>query len=229
MSISPAEKTDYVGLATTGLELRSNSLGKSGTYLKKNKADGSIGASLLFGEIAAPSCDYVITGTVTPTGWALGKVHGSGSVPYALQSVTISTSAGGEPTVSANAVQIEAGATATACTYPIPSITLSPEFHAQNFGAFSFTASETLDLQDNSLTISADIAPVTINGEPKASDAVGGEAVASCTFWSASETTAPAVTPGEGWELSAPWTCTGNDGDLFTWTASFSKKLSTAA
>ena len=71
----------------------------------------------------------------------LGKVHGSGTAPYALTRLHVSTGAGQEPTVEADAVQIESGATQSVCTYDVDSIALSPARHALTFNAFTYTES----------------------------------------------------------------------------------------
>lgn len=218
-------KTDFVGLATTGLELRDNGLGKSATFLEKTGANGAYVAAELFGAVAAPTCDYAITGSLSAFTKNLGQVYSSTTEKYALQSITINTSAGGEPTVSASAVQIEDGASRTVCVFATPSVSLSPAYHALDFGAFSYTESSTLALQSSTLTAEATINTSTINGEPKASDATAGKATVSATFWNNSDTTAPSVTEGSGWTQSAPFTCTGADGDFFTWTVSYTKHL----
>lgn len=218
-------KTDFVGLATTGIELRSNGLGKTATYLEKTGNTGAIVASEYFGENASPNCEYAITAAVAAFTKNLGQVYGSTTEKYALQSIVISTSAGGEPTISATAVQIEAGATGTACKFATPSLALSPAWHAADFGAFNYTESATLSLQSSTLTAECQINTSTINGVVKASDATAGKVTVAATFWNTSDSTAPTVTAETGWTQSAPLSCTGADGDYFTWTTSFTKAL----
>ena len=106
-----AEKVDYVGLATTGLALRSNGQNGSNSVLEIPGADGSIIGDEVYGHVKNPTCGYAITGALTLGGVKLGKVHGSGTAPYALTRLHVSTGAGQEPTVEADAVQIESGAT----------------------------------------------------------------------------------------------------------------------
>lgn len=107
--MSFAAKIDYVGLARTGLALRSNGQNGSNTVLEIPGADGSILGDEITGHIKAPTCEYAISGTADIGGIELGKVYGS-SGPYALSRVRVSTGAGQEPTVEADAVQIESGA-----------------------------------------------------------------------------------------------------------------------
>jgi len=104
-----ANKVDYVGLATTGLSLKSNGQNGSNSVLEIPGADGSVIGDEIYGHVKNPTCGYAITGSVTLAP-ELGKVHGSGTAPYALTRIHVSTGAGQEPTVEADAVQIESGA-----------------------------------------------------------------------------------------------------------------------
>ena len=222
--MSFAAKTDLVGLARTGLELRSNGQNGSNSVLQIPGSDGSILGDEIFGHIKAPTCEYAITGSVTLSDLKLGKVYNS-DAPYALQHVHVSTSAGGEPTVTADAVQIEAGATQAVCTYDVDSLTLSPARHALTFGAFTYTESTALALQSSEFDAVVNLDPTTINGDPVASDATAGVETISVTMWASTETTAPTVTIASGWHVTADWTCTGSDSSMFVWTATFTKYL----
>lgn len=97
-----ANKTDYVGLARTGLTLRSNGQNGSNSVLEIPAADGSILGDEVFGHVKNPTCGYAITGAVTLSNIALGKVYGS--TPYALSRIHVTTGAGQEPTVEADSV-----------------------------------------------------------------------------------------------------------------------------
>lgn len=108
--MSFAAKIDYVGLARAGLALRSNGQNGSNSVLEIPGADGSIIGDEVYGHVKAPTCEYAISGTATLNGIALGKVHGSDG-SYALSRLQVSTGAGQEPTVNADAVQIEPNAT----------------------------------------------------------------------------------------------------------------------
>ena len=219
-----AAKTDLVGLATTGLELRSNGQNASNSVLQIPGSDGSILGDEVFGHIKAPTCEYAITGDVTLSGISLGTVYGSDGA-YALQHLHVSTSAGGEPTVTADAVQIESGATRAVCTYAVDSLSLSPARHALTFGAFTFTESASLALQSSDFDAAVTLDPTTINGNPVASDATAGVETVQATFWATSESTAPSVTVASGWHIISDWTCTGADSSLFSWTVTLTKYL----
>lgn len=222
--MSFAAKIDYVGLARTGLVLRSNGQNGSNSVLEIPGADGSILGDEVYGHIKAPTCEYAINGTATLSGIELGKVYGSDGA-YALTRVQVSTGAGQEPTVNADAVQIETGATQAVCTYAIDSQTVTPARHALTFGAFTYTESVNLALQSSEFEATCTLDPTTVNGDPVASDATAGRETVNVTFWSSSEDTAPTVTVASGWHITSDWTCTGADSSMFVWTATFTKYL----
>ena len=241
MAFSP--KTDFVGLTnaiTSGLELRSNSTNDSQTVLQIPGSDGSIIGDEKTGLIKNPSCEYVFTDICTITEIILGKVYSTiqNMGPFALQHIHISTGAGQEPVLTADAVQIEANAEQTWCTYDISSSIASsytPARHAITFGAFTYSqaftpgtdcsADTVLALQTCELDAQATIDPSTINNVPKASDATAGIITVTPTFWTNSDTTPPTVTITNGWSLTSPWTCTGADSSMFVWTCTLSKYL----
>lgn len=222
--MSFAAKTDYAGLATTGLALRSNGDNATNQVLPIPGSDGSTLGDEVFGHVKAPTCEYAITDSVTLSAIELGKVNGSDG-DYALQRVHVSTSAGGEPTFTADCVQIESGAAQTICTYAVDSLSLSPARHALTFGAFTFTESASLALQTSEFDASVVIDPTTINGDPVASDATAGVQTVTATFWTNSDATAPTVTASSGWHLTTDWACVGADSSMFVWTATFTKYL----
>ena len=223
--MSFAAKTDYVGLARTGLVLRSNGQNGSNSVLEIPGADGSILGDEITGHIQAPTCEYAINGTATLNNIALGKVHNTEMGPYALTRIQVSTGAGQEPTVNADSVQIEDGATQSVCTYAVDSQTLTPARHALTFGAFTYTESVNLALQSSEFEATCTLDPTTVNNDPIASDATAGRETVTVTFWSSSEAQVPAVTVATGWHITSDWTCTGADASMFVWTATFTKYL----
>lgn len=220
-----SEKINLVGLEVTGLALRSNGQNASNQVLQIPGSDGSILGDEIYGHIKAPTCEYAITARTTLSGLLLGKVY-NGEGPYALSRIHISTGAGSEPVVTADAVQIESDAEQSVCTYAVDSVTVSPARHALTFGAFTFTESAALTLQSSEFDATANISPATINGDPVASDATAGVETVDVTFWSSSETNSPAVSAATGWHQTSDWTCTGADSSMFVWTAQFTKYLS---
>lgn len=225
-------KTDYCGLGSvSGLELKSNSLGKSAQFLEKSGQNGSIVATEFFGEVASPTCEYAISGDVALSSVTLGSgILFDTNKQVALQSLSISTTAGDMPTVSASATQIESGTThteGTVCKYALPSITLDCAAHAQDFDAFTLTGTDCV-LQDCSLEASCEIVTSLVNGVPQASDAVMGKIVVTATIGKYG-TTVPTVTAKSGWVQSAPLDCSDPDSDFPTYTVGFEKILTATA
>lgn len=222
--MSFAAKTDYAGLTRAGLVLRSNGQNATNTVLEIPGSDGSILGDIITGHLKNPTCGYAINGTAVLSGLSLGKVHNTDTT-YALSRLRISTGAGQEPTVEADCTQIESGATRSICIYDIPSQTVTPARHALDFGAFTYTESASLVLENSEFEATCNLAPATVNNEPVASDSTGGVATVTATFWSAEGDTAPSVTPSTGWHITQDWSCTGADASLFSWTATFTKYL----
>ena len=223
--MSFAAKIDYCGLTKYGLALRSNAQNATNGLLEIPASDGSYIGNEIYGHIQNPTCEYAISCDTTISA-TLGNVENSlTGTPYALQSITINTGAGTEPTVNATAVQIESGATKTICTYELTGLSVTPAHHAQTFGAFSYTESTSCVLQGTDLEARANIQPPTINGEPVASDATAGVVTVNATMWTTAEQ-APTVTLAQGWTQTADWTCTGADSSLFSWSGTFTKYLS---
>ena len=189
------------------------------------KSDGSIIGDEIYGHIKAPTCDYAITKSVSLSGLNLGECKNQDN-QYALQSIKISTSAGGEPTFNATGVQIESGATRSVCVYPIDTLALSPARHALTFGAFTFTESKDLVLNACDFEATCELQPTTINGDPVASDSTAGTETVNATFWSSTELSVPTISVQTGWHQTADFTCTGADSSMYVWTATFTKYLS---
>ncbi len=220
-----AEKKDYVGLERTGLALRNNGQNGSNSVLEIPGANGSILGDEITGHIKNPTCGYAITGSASLSGIELGKVYGTNDKPYALSRLRISTGAGQEPTVEADAVQIEDNATQTICTYAVDELTVTPARHALTFNAFTYVESISCALQTSEFEATCNLTPATINNDPVASDSTAGVETINVTMWSSSETSAPAVTLSAGWHVTSDWTCTGADASMFVWTATFTKYL----
>ena len=213
---------DFLGLEEEGkLLLTTHSLGKSDNLVEKQGANGGFVAHKVFGTTCAPSCNYEIVSAQTAFKKLLGKVYQStrslATGPIALKSFTISTSAGGKPTFSAEGVQIEAGATSAAHQFETSEISISPDNHAITFGAFTVASPQggTAELASSTYTADCTLDPATADGVPVASDAVGGFETVAVTFWSTGG--APVVTEETGWFLSSPLTRTRDDGDFETW------------
>ena len=96
-------KKDYCGLgggASPVLKVKSANKNASSQFLEKLGQDGAIAFSKLYGDKnASPSNEYTIlkAGTITVQ---IGKVTTVDGERYALQSVVVKKTAGGEPTVT---------------------------------------------------------------------------------------------------------------------------------
>lgn len=217
-------KENLVGLTQEGLSLRSNGHNASNGVLQIHGANGSWIGEEIFGHIKNPTCEYAITKKFSLSNIKLGNCY---NTPYALSRIAISTGAGQEPTFNADAVQIEDGASQSICTYTLSTIEISPARHALTFGAFTYTESVALTLQNSDYEASVNLSPTTINGDPVASDSVEGQESVSVTMWSSSETEEPTITLNteDGWKQLNDWTCVGADSSMFVWTATFVKYL----
>lgn len=235
MSRSP--KTDYSGLARTGLEIVGNQQNPNNQNLEVPASCGDIRTSEQFGHVKNPHVDFKITadfklngtGTTAAQKVALGKVHGTGTVPYALKTLSASCGAGEEPTFGVDLVQIQAGAKTARCVYVIDEEDFSPARHAHPWGAFEFEESDDLTLQHADMSYDCDLDPTKIEGMPKASDCVKGKKTVNVTMWSTSDTDEPEVEIAEGFKQTGDWGCTGSDGQMFVWTATFTKYLESVA
>lgn len=103
---------------------------------------------------------------------------------------------------------------------------ISPARHALTFGAFTYTETTALALQNAEFDATANISPATINGDPVAADATGGVETVAVTFWTNSETSIPSVSIASNWHITQDWTCVGADSQMFVWTATLTKYLS---
>lgn len=216
-------KDDYCGLSAAGkIVCKSATMNRTGTYLEKAGSDGAIAATKYFGEVSAPSNEYAVENTAELS-VKLGAITTVDGRKYALQSVSVKTTAGGEPTLSATAQEVEDGATQGGANFfSVPSFTLDKDEIAQTlFSAFTLKDGE---LTDCSAEISCTVGTTKVNGTVVASDVTMGKVVVSATVGQYGET-APAVTPSGGWEMSAPLTCTDPDSDFPSWTFSVERTL----
>ncbi len=219
-------KTDYCGLAIDGkLTIKGATENRSCSTLEKNGANGEIAATKYYANIAAPSCEYTVENTNTYASIKLGAVTKVGTENFALQSVSIKTSAGAEPTFSATSAQIEDDATDAGCShFAVPSFVVESDEIAQTlFNAFTLSGTA-CELTECGAEISCTVGTSKVNGYPVASDVVAGKVTVTVTIGQYGDTK-PSVTATSGWEMSAPLTCTDADSDLPSWTCSFTKPL----
>jgi hypothetical protein len=195
--------------------------------------DGSIVAADVYGDTRSPSCDYQLKAQLvteksgnTDTLIKLGKVVTVDEMKFCLGSFTISTAAGAAPTISAGGEQVADDAT-QGCVYEIPAFTLPTTHHAQIlFSAFSLSGTGN-HLQSASYAGSATISKATKDGVCLAHDVVEGKIEAQISIMQVGSTP-PTVTPGSGWEVSAPLDCSNPDSDHATWSMTLVKYLAKA-
>ncbi len=218
-------KLDYFGIADTAIVVKSSTEGASQSVAEAKGADGAIVATTIYGRTAAPSCDYALKGNVTKAegDLALGEVKEVNEKSYALTNVTINTSAGGEPTISASGEQVEDNATA-GCKFSLPAFNLLTRHHAQILmEAFTFTGTG-CHLQSANYTASCNLAKGTKDGDCLAHDVIEGKIECAVEFVQTGAD-APVVTPGEGWILTSPLTLTNSDSSYGTWGCTLTKYL----
>ena len=136
-------KTDpfeIVGSLTT-IACKATADGNSASVAEARDENGTIVAQEVFGENMSPSADYAIKGTFAPSAGdiKLGAVTTYKTKRVALTNLTINTSAGGEPTVSASGEPVEESTAGTCpALYSIPAFSLGPCHHAKIlFSAFA--------------------------------------------------------------------------------------------
>lgn len=221
------EKKDYCGLEADGvLKCFDAKDGKGGTFLEKTGKDGAFAASKLFGVVAAPSCEYKILARATLDAVKLGAVTEASGKKFALESISYTATAGGEPSFSASAKQVEDAATGETCnTFAVPAFTVDKDEVAHEIfeGAFTLTGAG-CELTTCAAEISCTVSPHAVNGYPVASDVTGGHVVLTLTVGQYGDAE-PTVTPGEGWDLSAPLSSSDPDSDFPTWTCALTKAL----
>lgn len=210
-------KVDYCGLETEGvLQVKSCSDGASGSVSEVANGKGEIVSEFPYGEIKAPSCDYVMCKDWTLNA-KLGQVVAVDGKKYALANITVNTSIG-EPTVSASAVQVADDATEGGGDFVIPSVTISATHEVQNLlGAFTIGGDGCYE-QSANYTFEANVVPHTKDGIPVAHGATMGKITCALTIVQVGEV-APTLTAGEGWTVTAPLAMTNGDSAEPTYTA----------
>jgi hypothetical protein len=223
-------KQDYYGLSAkaANLVLTSTTENRSASVAEAKGENGFTVATQMYGEKSAPSCEYAVKGDVALSDVKIGTVTTIDSRSFVLASLSVSTSAGAAPTVSASGQQVEDGATA-ACTCTLPAISVEGLHHAQNFGAFAISGAGA-HLTQSSLTVTGTVSTAEKDGETIAHDVTDVRLEVSGTIQVSDSTyAAPAVTLSDGWVLTAPLSETNPDGDFPTYTFTATKFLAADA
>ena len=223
------EKNDYFGLADgTMLVCSSSEDGRSNEVASATGQDGTIVAHNVYGEKIAPSNEYVmkaVTFSKNEGELAIGQIHKleDNQTCICLGSLSIGTSAGSAPTISASGEQVEDDSSDN-CVFKIPAFSLTKKHHAQIlFNAFSFTGTG-IHLKSASYDITASITKGVKEGKCLTHDVVEGKIACSVEFLSVSGNK-PTLTPGDGWEVTSVPSSSNPDADWPTWSATLTKYL----
>ncbi len=217
-------KSDYCGFSSQSmLSLKSVTSNVSGQYLEKAGHNGDIAATKAFGETSAPSCEYAIVSAGTLSNVKLGAVTTVSDKAYALESIHYENGADSEPVFTATARQIEDGA-ATQNYFTVPDLAVdTDEIAAPILSAFTLSGTG-CELVKCSADISCSVKVHTVAGDAVASDVTMGHIQVQATIGQYG-TDAPSITPGTGWDVSSPLSCTDPDADMPSWTVTLSKPL----
>lgn len=225
-------KTDYCGIAIANkLLVKSATLNRTGQYLEKHGQNGGYAKTKAFGVRSAPSNTYTVAAEFELENVALGTVNTVDGKKYALESIRWTTGADQEPTVEATAAEVASGG-ATRNTFAVPELALSPDQIAQiALEAFTLPAGTEqapknvgCELVSCGGEISCKVGTNDQNGIPKAHDVTNGHIVVNVTIAQYGEME-PELTPGTGWDISSPLTCSDPDSDMPEWTATLTKPL----
>lgn len=230
---------DYFGLetaTTNALKVKSSAENRSKQSSSGANSYGDITVVDSFGDTAAPSAEYEVIAALASASFpVLGTCATVASLanPVVLGTVTINTSNGAAPTVSASGSMVQSGA-ATLREYTLPTFSLTARHRAQDFLAAvdikigDSTASGVTDygLESVSATFPIEITLAQPKGVVANYDIHGGTATASYTMnWYAS--TAPtivltAAAATAGYTISSPVTKADPEGGYtqYTWTVS---------
>ena len=223
-------KTDYLGLADTNLILRDCTEGLAAEVAEATDENGDVAAVEVFGEKASPSVTYAVKGDVEKD-LVLGAVTTIGESTsakyYVLTNVTVNTSAGGAPTVSASGEEVPS-ATPSATFTVDDGLAVKKSAIAQ-IPLSAFTLSGTgCHLSSCNLAASVNFTDATKDGERLAWDCTNGRLVVTVGIVQTGSTE-PTITAASGWEVTSPLTRTSPDSDFPTWSATLTKYLQRAS
>lgn len=219
-------KTDPFGIATTGIQIDEVSDNASASVAEAHDETGSLVAHKVYGATLAPSATYKVTAAVSLTGVKLGAVTTYKTKRVVLTNVSVSTSAGGENTVTASGTQVEDDDDGTCPQkYSVPTVALGPCHHAKTL-ASAFTLSGTgCHLQDARISFSCDPGTTDVDGEVVAHGVHNGAGECQLTIVQVGEAT-PTVSPGTGWFISTPLSMSHSGAEYPTWTCTLRTHLS---
>ena len=228
-------KKDYCGLGggtNAVLKVKSANKNASSQFLEKLGQDGAIAATKLYGDkIASPSNEYTIlkSGTISVQ---IGKVTTVDGERYALQSVVVKKTAGGEPTVSATAVRIEDTTDGEDQMFEPVTLHVDPEETAEFAIGTNPVSGDDCEVTEVTTTVSGTVSPHTVNGDPVASGVHSGKVEVDVTVGQYG-TDEPEfdddLGESSGFEKSAIENPDEPDSDMPSWTVKYEKPLAKAS
>ena len=221
------DKVDHYGLTSNSapLEVISNDDGASNEYNEYHAQDGSFIDHIVYGEKEEPSDEIELTGdwTIAADTIKLGGVSTVDTKKYALSELSIETTAGELPSISASGKQVQSSAVTTRY-YAVPAVTIKNDETAQIlWEAFTLTG-EGCHLQSAKYKVTSEIPTKDKNAFPLAFGV--SEGVIECEIEVIQcGTTAPTIAAGTGWHISSNPTADNPDSDCPTWSATLRKYL----
>lgn len=231
---------DYFGLGTSSsgaLKVTSSEENRSRQSASGANVYGDAAVVDSWGETAAPSAEYQVVSALTESTFPdLGTVHTVDGIenPVVLGGVTVSTSSGAAPTVSASGQMVQEGA-AQLRKYVLPAFSLSPRHRAQDFmglcsikkGTADADPSEDYGLESVSAEFPIEFTLAQPKGEVANYDLHGG--MASCSYtmnWYAAAAPSISLTAAAtalGAAISSPVakSCPEGGYTQYAWTVSF--------
>ena len=200
---------DYCGLADgSKLACKGATENAAATVVEAPLNDkGEVPASEVLETVRSPSCEYEMLAAwargaeTTPDPVQLGGVNTADSKTFVLTNLTINTQAGSAPAISAQCAQVKTGA-AEGDVFNIPAFSVAFKHTAQILWS-AFTLGGTgCHLTTANYAASVTLSTITQTGD-----------------------TAPTLTPGTGWDVTAPLTKTKGDAQYPSWTATLTKYL----
>lgn len=218
-------KGDPFGISSSTLAVKSTSDGNSGSVAEATDENGTIVAQESYGNRMSPSAEYALKKETTFDEIVLGGVSTYKTKRVVLTQLTINTSAGGEPTISASGEEIEASSDGTCpATYTIPEFTLGVCHHAKIlFSAFSLSGTGCY-LNSANYTAQCENGTAMIEGAVVAHGVYGAYLEVTAEIVATSGTV-PTVTPGQGWVVSSPLAETNPDADYPTYSITLRKPI----
>ena len=220
-------KPDYCGLGGQILKPKSGNPNNSSQFLEKLGQNGTIAATKLFGtKNASPSNEYTIlkAGDIVVQ---IGKVTTVDGKRYALQSVVVKKTAGGEPTVSATAVRIEDTTDGEDQMFEAVTLHVDPEETAEFAIGTNPISGDDCEVTEVTTTVSGTVSPHAVNGDPVASGVHSGKVEVDISIGQYGEDE-PTFGIYTGFEKSQIENPDEPDSDLPSWTVKYTKPLAKA-